>query len=356
VSTKLFDGKRLLVTGGTGSLGKLLVRRLLTGEMGEPERIVVFSRDEAKQHEMRLDYLHRVASTDEVVFSNFQRQLAFRIGDVRDLSALTAALREADVVFNAAALKQVPTCEYFPMEAVKTNVDGPENIVRAIEQMQLPVETVVGVSTDKACKPVNVMGMTKALQERVFIQGNMRAPQTRFVCVRYGNVLASRGSVIPLFHDQIRHGGPVTITTEDMTRFLLTLDESVDLIFAAVRGGKRGETYIPRVPSARVVDIAAALIGDRDIETKVVGIRPGEKVHEVLISEEEAVRTVARGDYYAIQPMLPELRNGEQGAPALTREYSSGDDVQPLEATTELLRSRKLMVEDVAGERGEVLR
>jgi FlaA1/EpsC-like NDP-sugar epimerase len=356
VTGKPFDGKRLLVTGGTGSLGKLLVRRLLTGEMGDPERIVVFSRDEAKQHEMRLEYLHRVASTDEVVFSNFQRQLAFRIGDVRDFNAVSAALREADVVFNAAALKQVPTCEYFPFEAVQTNVAGPENIVRAIEQHRLPIELVVAVSTDKACKPVNVMGMTKAIQERVFIQANMRAPSTRFVCVRYGNVLASRGSVIPLFFDQIRNGGPVTITTEQMTRFLLSLDESVDLIFAAVEHALPGETYIPLVPSARVVDIAAAMIGDRDIRTEVVGIRPGEKVHEILVSEEEATRTIRRGGYYAIRPMLPELRGDAHEEPALTGEYSSGDDVQPLEATAELLKRRRLMVEDLSGEVGEVLR
>ncbi len=256
----------------------------------------------------------------------------FRIGDIRDVDSLGAALRETDVVFSAAAMKQVPTCEYFPYEAVQTNIAGPENIVRTIEQRRLAIETVVGVSTDKACKPVNVMGMSKAIQERVFIQANMRAPETRFVCVRYGNVLASRGSVIPLFHDQIRNGGPVTITTTEMTRFLLSLNDSVDLIFAAVQQALPGETYIPRVPSARVVDMAAALIADRDIETKVVGIRPGEKVHEILVSDEEANRTIARGDYYAIQPMLPELQlAGEK--PALEREYSSGDDVLSPEDT-----------------------
>ncbi len=355
-SAKPFDGKRLLVTGGTGSLGKLLVRRLLTGEMGEPERIVVFSRDEAKQHQMRLDYLHRVASTDEIVFHNFQRQLAFRIGDVRDFSALAAALRDTDVVFNAAALKQVPTCEYFPFEAVQTNIEGPENMVRAIEQLRLPIQTVVGVSTDKACKPVNVMGMTKAVQERILIQANMRAPETRFVCVRYGNVLASRGSVIPLFHDQIRNGGPVTITTTEMTRFLLSLDQAVELIFAAVNDALPGETYVPRIPSARVTDIALALIADRPIETEVVGIRPGEKVHEIMISDEEATRTVARGDFFAIRPMLPELQDDPMGEPALHHEYSSADEVQSPDATAELLRKRGLLVEDVALEQGEVLR
>ena len=356
MTDKLFDGKRLLVTGGTGSLGKLLVHRLLTGEMGKPERIVVFSRDEAKQHQMRLDYLHRKASTDEVVFSNFQRQLAFRIGDVRDFSAVSAALREADIVFNAAALKQVPTCEYFPYEAVQTNIAGPENIVRAIEQHRLPIEFLIGVSTDKACKPVNVMGMTKALQERIFIQANMRAPDTRFVCVRYGNVLASRGSVVPLFLDQIHHGGPVTITTPEMTRFLLSLDDSVDLIFAAAEHAAAGETYIPRVPSSRVTDIATALIGDRGIETTITGIRPGEKVHEILVSEEEAARTVLRGDYFAIGPMLPELSGEAEIERALSKEYSSGDDVQSLDSTIALLKKHRLMPEDVSQEADEVLR
>lgn len=353
---KPFDGKRLLVTGGTGSLGKLLVHRLLAGEMGSPERIVVFSRDEAKQHEMRLEYLHEVASTDEVVYANFQRQLAFQIGDVRDPSALAAAMRSADIVFCAAALKQVPTCEYFPYEAVQTNVGGAENVVRAIEQHRFPIELVVGVSTDKACKPVNVMGMTKAIQERVLIQANMRVPDTRFVCVRYGNVLASRGSVIPLFIEQIRRGGPVTITTQEMTRFLVSLDESVDLIFAAVQYALPGETYIPRVPSARVMDIAAALIGDRRIQTNIVGIRPGEKVHEILISEEEAVRTALRGDYYAIRPMLPELAGTHAETPALTKEYSSADEPQSLEAVEELLERRGLAVTDASASGAEVRR
>lgn len=356
MTARPFDGKRLLVTGGTGSLGKLLVRRLLTGEMGTPERVVVFSRDEAKQHQMRLEYLNKAASTDEVVFSNFQRQLAFRIGDVRDFNSVSAALHDADVVFSAAALKQVPTCEYFPWEAVQTNIGGAENVVRAIEQLKIPIELVVGVSTDKACKPVNVMGMSKAIQERIYIQANMRAPRTRFVCVRYGNVLASRGSVIPLFHDQIKNGGPVTITTEDMTRFLLSLNESVDLIFAAVGGALPGETYVPKVPSSRMVDVAAALIGDRDIRTEVVGIRPGEKVHEILVSDEEAARTVRRGDYYVIQPMLPELEAATGEPIVLTSEYSSADGVQSVEATETLLRERKLMLEDLARDEDEVLR
>ena len=325
----LLKDKSVVVTGGTGSLGKVLVRRLLTGEAGLPRQITVFSRDEAKQHQMRLAFQRKRTATDEVIYHNFEQLLQFRIGDVRDLHSVSTVLRDADVVFNAAALKQVPSCEYFPFEAVQTNVNGAENIIRAVREHRLPVELVVGVSTDKACKPVNVMGMTKAVQERLFVRANLDGNGTRFVCVRYGNVLASRGSVIPLFHEQIRRGGPVTITTTDMTRFLLSLEQAVDTIFAAVRGARRGETYIPRVPSARVT-----------------GIRPGEKVHEILVSEEEAYRTVERGDYYVIRPMLPELLEGGGAENPLGREYSSADSVMTRDEVAELLARHELMVGD----------
>jgi UDP-glucose 4-epimerase len=352
----MLTGKRVIVTGGTGSLGKVLIRRLLTGEMGLPKKILVFSRDEAKQHAMRVEYMNRRAATDEIIYRNFEQLLEFRIGDVRDFHAVSAVLRDADVVFNAAALKQVPACEYFPFEAVQTNIVGPENIIRAIREHNLPVHTVVGISTDKACKPVNVMGMTKAIQERVFLRANMDCPQTRFICVRYGNVLASRGSVIPLFHDQIRNGGPVTITVAEMTRFLLTLEQAVDTVFAALRGARRGETYIPRVPSARIDDIAKALIGKRPVKIVVTGIRPGEKLHEILISEEEAHRSVRRGDYFVILPILPELRHAEDEDPTLTSEYSSADDVMTAAVTRDLLdRSGLLSIDEIPLD-GELLR
>jgi FlaA1/EpsC-like NDP-sugar epimerase len=341
--TRIFEGKRILITGGTGSLGKTLTRRILSGAHGTPERVIVFSRDEAKQHEMRMSYLHRRVATDEIIFHNFERTLEFMIGDVRDYSSVSAACAEADIVFNAAALKQVPSCEYFPYEAVRTNIDGPENIARAISQLRLPVETVVGISTDKACKPVNVMGMTKALQERIFLAANMRPGDTRYVCARYGNVLASRGSVIPLFHDQIASGGPITITTPDMTRFLLSLEQAVDTILAAVEEAHPGETFIPRVPAALVTDIAKALIGDRPIETKVIGVRPGEKIHESLISEEEATRTVVRGDYYAIRSMLPEVEGPELEPAALDGEFSSDRFVMDYDGTYSLLERNGLL-------------
>lgn len=351
----MLTDKRVVITGGTGSLGQVLVRRLLSGELGKPQKIVVFSRDEAKHHAMRLAYQNRAVATDEVIYRNFEQLLQFQIGDVRDYQSVSAVLRDADVVVNAAALKQVPSCEYFPYEAVQTNILGAENIVCAIRTNQLPVEIVVGVSTDKACKPVNVMGMTKAIQERIFIRANLDCPNTRFICVRYGNVLASRGSVIPLFHHQIRQGGPVTITTPEMTRFLLSLDQAVDTIFLAMHHAKRGETVIPRVPSALTTDIAKVLIHGRKIKTIVIGIRPGEKVHEILVSEEEAQRAVQRNGYYAIMPILPELRSPATDASPLGKEYSSADGIMTEAELTGLLRKHKLLVEDRIELRGELL-
>jgi len=336
------EGKHILVTGGTGSMGKVLVRRLLSGEMGTPAKVIVMSRDEGKQHDMRMAYLHRTVTTDEVIFNNFKQALEFRIGDVRDFGDVCSAVKSADVVINAAALKQVPTCEYFADQAVLTNCIGAMNIVRAIRENSYPIDTVVGISTDKAAKPVNVMGMTKAIQERVFTSANVLNPDTRFICVRYGNVLASRGSVIPLFHDQIAHGGPVTVTVPEMTRFLLTLDQAVDTVFAALRTAKSGETLVPDAPAATVINIAKALIGERDIGIRVTGIRPGEKMHEIMVSEEECYHTVRRGDYYAIRPMLPELAQEEEPT-VLSKEFSSEDTVLDLGGTCELLRKNNLL-------------
>jgi FlaA1/EpsC-like NDP-sugar epimerase len=343
----IFENKTVLVTGGTGSMGKTLVHRVLSGELGTPKKVIVFSRDEAKQHDMRMAYLHRTVTTDEVIFRNFMSTLEFRIGDVRSYPEVCSAVREADIVVNAAALKQVPTCEYFPGQAVMTNCLGAMNIVRAIEENRYTVDTVVGISTDKACKPVNVMGMTKSLQERIFVSGNILNPGTRFICVRYGNVLASRGSVIPLFLDQIRNGGPVTLTVPEMTRFLLSLDQAVDTVFTALREARAGETYVPRAPSATVENIAKVLIGDRPIAMKVTGIRPGEKMHEIMVSEEEAHHCVKRGAYYAIRPMLPELTRDSAPEPnALSTEYSSADEVLDLGATRALLEQHRLMPGD----------
>lgn len=352
----LLEGKRVLVTGGTGSMGKVFVRRVLAGELGTPKKVIVLSRDEAKQHAMRVSYLKRRAPTDEVIYRNFTNVLEFRIGDVRNYADVCSAIRDADVVVNAAALKQVPSCEYFPLQALLTNCIGPSNIVRAIQQHSFPVETVIGISTDKACKPINAMGMTKALQERIFISANILCRQTRFICVRYGNVLASRGSVVPLFHEQIMAGGPVTVTVPTMTRFLLSIDRAVDTVVAALAGAKRGETYVPIVPSATVINIAQALIGSRDIPIKIIGIRPGEKTHEIMVSEEECQHVATRGDYHAILPMLPELLSNASELQAMSSEFSSADHVISLEETIRLLKDNHLMVDDAQlSEGGELL-
>jgi UDP-glucose 4-epimerase len=234
---------------------------------------------------------------------------------------------------------------------------GAANIVRAIREHRLPVECVVAISTDKACKPVNVMGMTKALQERIVTSANVLLPKTRFICVRYGNVLASRGSVIPLFLEQIRAGGPLTITHERMTRFLLSLEDAVDTTLAALQGALPGETYVPVMPGARVVDIARALLGGRPIELKTTGVRPGEKFDEILVSEEEVNHTIRRGDYYVIRPMLPELQSEQDKLPrALTKEFSSADFVLDYEGTMGLLRRNGLLDEKESARRQELLR
>jgi UDP-glucose 4-epimerase len=327
----------------------VLLQRILSGQFGLPDKVVVFSRDEAKQHALRMRYRMRQVATDELIYEDLHNRLRFRIGDVRDFHSVAEAVREADVIFNAAALKQVPTCEYYPYQAVLTNVLGPENIVRAIGELGLRAKTVIGISTDKACKPVNVMGMTKALQERLFLQANMRCPDCEFLCVRYGNVLSSRGSVIPLFHDQIRHHGPVTITHPAMTRFLMTLEEAVDTVFAAFCHGRPGEIYVPRVPSALVTDIAAALIGDRDVATETIGIRPGEKLHEILVSQEELPRTTSRDGYYVIGSLLGEVCDPGVSDQVLDDEYSSALSPLPADGVAALLRRHRLLVEDVDG-------
>jgi len=355
-----FKDKTILVTGGTGSMGKTFVKRVLSGELGIPKKLIVMSRDEGKQHDMRVSYLHSKNATDEAMYRNFLNTLEFRIGDVRNFSDVCSAVRDADIVVNAAALKQVPSCEYFPHQAVLTNCIGAANIVQAIQEHNYKVSTVIGISTDKACKPVNTMGMTKAIQERIFISGNVLNPKTRFLCVRYGNVLASRGSVIPLFYEQIKNGGPVTITDSRMTRFLLTLNQAVDTVFAALQQGRPGEIYIPRAPACLITDVAKALIGNRKIEIKNTGIRPGEKMYEIMVSDEEAPYVVSRGDYYVIQSMLPELaQNIDKSAKLiLTKEYSSDDEVLDFEGTLSLLKSNNLLDinSNLSASEGELLR
>lgn len=345
----IFDSKRILVIGGTGSLGKTLVRRILSGECGLPEKVIVLSRDEAKHHDMRVGYQRRKHATDDVTYDNFLRRLEFRLGDIRNYADVASAVRGIDIVINAAALKQVPNCEYFPEQAVLSNCLGPANVVRAIRELNLQVETVVGISTDKACKPINVMGMTKAIHERIFQAANITCGQTRFVCSRYGNVLGSRGSVIPLFHEQIRGGGPVTITVPEMTRFLMSLDQAVDCVFEAIRSAYPGETYVPCMDASTVLNLAKALIGDRKIPIKATGIRPGEKMHEIMISVEESPYATRRGDYWAIRSLLPELHAIDTlQTPEITSEYSSADHVIDLCATHQLLARHRMLPEQTS--------
>lgn len=287
----MIDGKRILITGGSGSLGTALVERLLKSKV---ESITVFSRGEAKQHEMRLAY-----PSDK---------LHFIIGDVRDYHAILLAVVNADIVIHAAALKHVGACEDNPREAKQTNIDGAENIVQAIKEGGARCDVVVGVSTDKACQPVNVYGATKFLQERTFILANNS--NTRFICVRYGNVIGSAGSVIPVFQKQIRSGGPVTVTEASMTRFLVSLNVAVDTLLDAIETALPGEIYIPKgLPATTVGDIAKTLIDYRDIKIKIVGMRPGEKMGEILISCDEMHRTIRRDKYYVI---TPEIQSGPE--------------------------------------------
>jgi len=343
----ILEDKRVLITGGTGSLGKALIRRILNNELGKPKQVIVFSRDETKQHYLRMEYLKLKSAPHNILYDNFKKLLSFRIGDIRNYHSVCKSLIDIDIVFNTAAMKQVPTCEYFPYEAVMTNIIGAQNLCQAIREYKLPVETVIGISTDKACKSVNVMGMTKAIQERIIISSNIYSPNTRFICVRYGNVLASRGSVIPFFNEQIKNGGPVTITHPDMTRFLMSLDKSVDTIFSALKNAKRGDTYVPIIKSARIKDVAKVLIGNRDIKINYTGIRPGEKIHEILISEEEITRTIQRDEYYIIKPILPELGLKEKFVQARKNEFSSANNLMTIDEIKNMLTRHNLILKNI---------
>lgn len=281
--SELFDGASVLVTGGTGSFGKRFIQFLL--EERDPRRVIVFSRDELKQHEM-----------SQVMVDP---RLRFFIGDVRDAERLELATLDVDVIVHAAALKQVPACEYNPFEAVKTNVLGTQNVISAALRNRVPRSVLV--STDKAVNPVNLYGATKACAEKLFVQANAYAGKlaTRFSCVRYGNVVGSRGSVIPLFR-RLRDQGTLPITDDRMTRFWITLDQAVAFVTNALESMQGGEIYIPKIPSMKIMDLAAAVAPKCELE--VVGIRPGEKIHELLITGDEARHAIDAGPHYIIEP------------------------------------------------------
>ncbi|MCW1968651.1 MAG: UDP-N-acetylglucosamine 4,6-dehydratase (inverting) [Anaerolineae bacterium] len=277
----------ILVTGGTGSFGKKFTKIIL--EKYQPKKLIIFSRDELKQHEMR-------------VAGYNAPNLRYFIGDVRDADRLRRAFHGVDLVVHAAALKQVPACEYNPMEAILTNINGGKNVIDAA--IDAGVKRVVALSTDKAVNPVNLYGATKLCAEKLFVQSNAYggADGTRFACVRYGNVVGSRGSVIPVFLDQRKHG-KITITDPRMTRFWITLEQGVQLVIRAAETMLGGEVFIPKIPSMNIMDLAKAIAPDCDVA--YTGIRPGEKLHEQLISEDEARQTLEMPDVYIVEPAHP---------------------------------------------------
>lgn len=296
----MFVGKTLLITGGTGSFGNAVLRRFLDSDLSE---IRILSRDEKKQDDMRKRYA--------------SPKLKFYLGDVRDYQSVVSAVRGADFIFHAAALKQVPSCEFHPLEAVKTNVMGTENVLEAA--ITCGVKRVICLSTDKAVYPINAMGISKAMMEKVAVAKSRSSSQTVICVTRYGNVMASRGSVIPLFVEQVRAGKPITITDPNMTRFMMTLDDAVDLVLYAFQHGSPGEIFVQKAPAATIDVLAAALVDVLDKpqhEIRVIGTRHGEKLFEVLLSREEMVAAKDLGGYFCVPPDLRDLNYGkfvEQG-------------------------------------------
>lgn len=282
----MFKDKVLLITGGTGSFGNAVLRRFLKTDIGE---IRIFSRDEKKQDDMRK------------VYNN--PKLKFYIGDVRDYNSVIDVMRGVDFVFHAAALKQVPSCEFYPVQAVYTNILGTENVLNAA--IASKVKKVVCLSTDKAAYPINAMGMSKALMEKVIVAKgrNINEEETTICLTRYGNVMASRGSVIPLFIDQVRNGKPITITDPNMTRFMMSLDQAVNLVLFAFKNGKNGDLFIQKSPAATIEVLAHAMkdiLGKPEHEVKIIGTRHGEKLYEVLMTKEEKVRAIDMGEYFRV--------------------------------------------------------
>lgn len=279
-----WENLTVLVTGGTGSFGKKMIEVLLNEY--KPKKIIIFSRDELKQHEMRVNGFN-------------QDSLRYFIGDVRDKERLKRAFNEVDIVIHAAALKQVPACEYNPIEAVATNIDGAKNVIDAA--IDCRVKKVFAMSTDKATAPVNLYGATKLVAEKLFVQANSYSGEngTKFSCVRYGNVVGSRGSVVPLFQAQ-KKTGKLTITDPRMTRFWITLDQGVRFVISCIENMRGGEVFIPKIPSMTIMDLAKIMAPGCEVE--IIGIRPGEKLHEAMISEDESIQAVDLGDRYAILP------------------------------------------------------
>ena len=340
----MFSKKILLITGGTGSFGNAVLRRFLNSDLKE---IRILSRDEKKQDDMRKKYN--------------SAKLKFYIGDVRDPQSVMNAVRGVDYIYHAAALKQVPSCEFHPLEAVKTNVMGTENVLEAA--IQCGVKRVVCLSTDKAVYPINAMGISKAMMEKVAVAKSRSSSQTVINVTRYGNVMASRGSVIPLFVDQIRAAHPITITDPSMTRFMMTLDDAVDLVLYAFEHGQPGEIFVQKAPAATIDVLTQALtglLGKPDHEVRVIGTRHGEKLYEALLSREEMAAAEDLGGYYRVPPDLRDLNYGkfvEQGEVKISEatDYNSHNttrlDVAGMQA---LLLKLRFMQAIVRGEHVEL--
>lgn len=321
----VYKGKTLLVVGGTGSFGNAVVDRFLKTDIGE---IRIFSRDEKKQDDMRHSFQERMPEAAD--------KLSFFIGDVRELSSVRAAMHGVDYIYHAAALKQVPSCEFFPMEALKTNVMGLDNVLTAA--IDEKVRSVICLSTDKAAYPINAMGMTKALMERVATARSRTVPEdiTRICCTRYGNVLCSRGSVVPLWIDQIEKGNDLTVTNPDMTRFLMTLEEAVELVEFAFHEGHTGDILVQKAPACTIMTLARAvcgIFGVSEDRIRIIGIRHGEKMAETLLTNEECARAMDLGGYYRVPADNRTLnydnyfRNGSQDRNVLT-EFTSDNTRQ----------------------------
>ena len=286
----IFKDKTLMITGGTGSFGNAVLRRFLRTDIGE---IRIFSRDEKKQDDMRHEY--------QAKYPDVASKIKFYIGDVRSLESCRSAMPGVDYIFHAAALKQVPSCEFFPMEAVRTNVIGTDNVLTAV--IEAGVKSVICLSTDKAAYPINAMGITKAIEEKVAIAKSRQTSTTKICCTRYGNVMCSRGSVIPLWIDQIRNGQPITLTEPSMTRFIMSLDEAVDLVLFAFEHGSNGDILVQKAPACTIQTQAEAvceLFGGDNSQIKVIGIRHGEKMYETLLTKEEAAKAEDMGNFYRV--------------------------------------------------------
>lgn len=341
----LFKDKILLITGGTGSFGNAVLDRFLQTDIGE---IRIFSRDEKKQDDMRHEFQAKMPTV--------ANKIKFYIGDVRDLASVKNAMHNVDYIFNAAALKQVPSCEFFPLEAVKTNILGTDNVLTAA--IEEGVKTVICLSTDKAAYPVNAMGTSKAMMEKVIVakSRNVSPDKTKICCTRYGNVMCSRGSVIPLWIDQIKNGQPITLTEPSMTRFIMSLDEAVDLVIFAFQHGESGDILVQKAPACTIQTLAEAvcdLFGGNKDNIKVIGIRHGEKLYETLLTNEESAQTIDMGNFFRVPCDKRDLNyakyfvDGDTKRNLLTEFNSNNTELLSLEQVKNKLLSLEFIKEEL---------